>query len=314
MKCFAGVWIASLPKEMEERTILGVEFISPKVIDMKIWRPSFSPAHYTPDSMLFKGRTMKPTIGDLHLARTQVKIEDTSLDKLIEIAKEVVYPRIRRACLIVDAVNRTGHVYVSPEIIIRLNGSAFSTWVGRSSGRPQGEMKEDLLGLMEEVFSTCKDRSFLQRIERALVKWSEAQEEPREALRTAKLWSALDALLQKRGERVMATVSKRSIVLVMMESRESIDIFSMAGWRVSFDATNLDVELKKFLKNAYQVRCAVYHDAEEPAQRIGFALDLSSLAQVLILKIAEFAQRGYTWDGAVGEIDRKAQELGITRW
>lgn len=66
-----------------------------------------------------------------------------------------------------------------------------------------------------------------------------------------------------------------------------------------------------FLKKAYDVRNAVYHEAEEQALKVGFALDLSSLTQVLILKMAEFAGKGYTWKEAVNEIDQRAQKFGI---
>ena len=311
MRYLAGVWVASLPKEMEGRSVLGVEFVSPEIIDMEIWRPTFSSAYYTPESILFKGRIKKPTMNDFHLARMQIEIEETSLDKLMKIAEEVVHPRVKRVCLIIDATTRTGHVYVSPEVIIRLDGSSFRTWVGSSSGRPQENVNEELLRLMEDVLSKCKDRSFIRRIERALTKWGEAQEEHRDALKTAKLWSALDALLQKRGEPVKATVIRRSIVLAMMKTRESINLFSTFGWQLSFDQANLDKELKKFLENVYDVRCRVYHDAEEPSLKIESTLALSSLTQVLILKMAEFAQRGYTWDEAVRELDRRARKKGI---
>ena len=80
VKFFAGVWIASLPKEMEGRSILRVEFLSPKVIDMKIWKPTFSLARYTPESLLFKRRITESLVEDFHLARTQVEI--SSMDKL----------------------------------------------------------------------------------------------------------------------------------------------------------------------------------------------------------------------------------------
>jgi len=313
VKFFAGVWIASLPKEMEGRSILNVEFVSPAVIDMDIWKPTFSFARYTPESLLFKGGVTESFMEDFHLARTQVEMQNTTLDKLIEVAEEVVYPRIRRAALIVDIASRTGQTYVFPEVMFKLKDRArASSWIGRSSGLPQGEPKEDLLQLMEEILSVCRDWSFVRRIERALLTWGESQKEPEEELRTAKLWTSLEALLRAKDERVWKTVRKRSIALAMMETRESIGLFSIASWRTSFNATNLQTELENFLKDAYDVRNLVYHKAEERPQRIGFALDLASLTQVLILKMAEFAQKGYTWKEAVTEIDQRARELGIT--
>jgi hypothetical protein len=308
VKAFAGVWIASLPKEMEGKRILGVEFLSPKVIDMKIWKPTFSLARYTPESLVFKGRISESVMEDFHLARMQVEIQDTSMDKLIEVAKEVIYPHIRRAALIVDIASATGHIYVSSEVIFGLR-NIFSTWVGVSAGRPQGELKKDLLELMEKILSTGNDRSFVQRIERALLTWGDAQEEPERDLKIAKLWTALEALLRREPEPVWKTVSRRSIALAMMESRESIDLFSIAGWRISFNETSLYTELEKFLKDTYDVRNLVYHQAEGRAQRIGFALELSSLTQVLILKMAEFAQKGYSWEEVVTNIDQRAREL-----
>ena len=212
-----------------------------------------------------------------------------------------------------DVASRTGHIYVSPEVIFGLKeGARASTWIGRSSRRPQGEPKEDLLRLMEEILSACRDRSFVRRIERALLTWGDPQKEPEEELRTAKLWTALEAVLRRKDGSVWKTVKRRSIALAMMETRESIDLFSIAGWRMSFNATNLQTELESFLKDAYDVRNLVYHKAEERAQRIGFALDLGSLTHVLILKMAEFVQKGYTWEEAVTEIDQRARELGIT--
>lgn len=303
MKLFAGVWIASLPKEMEGRSILGIEFVSPEAIDMKIWKPTISLLRYTPDSLLFRTGVTESVIRGFHLARTQVEIENTHMDKLIEAAQEVIYPRIRRAALIIDVACRTGHIYVFPEVIIRTKDSACHILVGGSGGRPQGEPREDLLGLMEVVLSACMDKFFMRKIERALVTWGEAQEEPEQELKTAKLWTALDALLRREGEGVWSTVSKRSMALAMMETRESIDLFSTASWRTSFNKTNLSAELRDFLKEAYDIRNAVYHEAEEPALRVGFTLDLSSLTQVLILKMAEFAEKGYTWKEAVTEID-----------
>lgn len=308
-----GVWVASVPKEMERRSILGVEFLSPKVIDMKIWKPTFPLAHFTPESLLFKRRVTESVMEGFHLARTQVETQNTSMDKLIEVARKVIYPRIHRAALIVDVASRTGHIYVSPEVIIRPKDGVFSTWIGCSAARPQGEPKEDILELMEEILGACRDRSFVRRIERALLTWGGVQEEPEEELRTAKLWTALEALLRRKDERVWETVRRRSIALATMETRESIDLFSIAGWRMSFNATNLHTELGNFLEDAFNVRNLVYHEGEERAQRIGFALYLSSLAQVSILKMAEFAQKGYTWKEAVTEIDQRAQELRITR-
>lgn len=308
VKVFAGVWIASLPKEIEGKSILGVEFLSSKVVDMNIWKPTFSLAPYTPESMVFKGIIPESEMEDFHLARMQVEIQNTSMDKLIEVAREVIYPHVRRAILIVDVASRTGHIYISPEVIFRLKG-VFSTWIGCSAGRPQGEPKEDLLKLMEETLSACKDRSFMRRIERALLTWGEAQKEPEEELKTAKLWTALEALLRREDEPVYKTISRRSIALTMMETRESIDLFSVASWRISFNTTDLHTELEKFLKDAYDVRNFVYHQAEKRAQRIGFALDLSSLTQVLILKMAEFAQKGYSWEEAVANIDQRALEF-----
>jgi len=308
VKFFAGVWISSLPKEVEGRSILGVEFLSPKMVEMKIWKSTFSLARHTPENLLFKSGVTESEMEAFHLARTQVDIQNPSMDKLIDVAREVIYPRIRSAALIVDIANRTGHIYVTPEVIIKVNG-IFSTWIGVSTGPPQGETKEDLLELMEQTLNICKDRLFVRKLERALLTWGEAQEEPEEELVTAKLWTSLEALLRREPEPVWKTISRRSVALAMMETRESIELFSTAGWRISFNATNLHAELKRFLKEAYEVRIAVYHEAEERAQRIGFGLDLSSLTQVLILKMAEFAQKGYTWEQAVTEIDQKAQEL-----
>lgn len=162
---------------------------------------------------------------------------------------------------------------------------------------------------MEKISSACNDGSFMRRIERALLTWGDAQEEPEGELKIAKLWTALEALLRKEPEPVWKTVNRRSIALAMMETRESIDFFSTAGWRTSFNTNNLYTELEKFLKDTYDVRNLVYHQAEERTQRIGFTLDLSSLTQVLILKMAEFAQQGYSWEEAITVIDKKAREL-----
>lgn len=63
MKCSAGVWIGYLPKEMEGRKILGVEFVSPEDINMEIWKPSFPFAYYMPDNLLFKGENMESISG-----------------------------------------------------------------------------------------------------------------------------------------------------------------------------------------------------------------------------------------------------------
>lgn len=304
MKAFAGVWIASLPKEIEGKSILGVEFVSPKVIDLKKWRPTFPLARHAPDNMLIKKENLESVMKDLHLARMQVETDTTRM--LHEVAKEVIYPCIRRAALIADIASRTGHIFVSREVIINFNGGVYHSWIGASTGRPQGEPQEDLLKLMEEVFSICDDEVFKRRIERSLLTWSEAQEEPEEELKIAKLWTALEALLRKEPESVRKTVTKRSIALALMDTRESIDFFSIAGWRTSFNATNLHTELEKFLRHAFNVRNFVYHEAEEQPQRIGFALDLSSLTHVLILKMAEFAQKGYSWEEAVTNIDQRA--------
>lgn len=306
MNITAGMWVASLPGEIEGRKILDVEFISPKNIDMEFWKPAFSFAHYTPESLLFKGSPAESVEAGFHLAKMQVEVQSTAADNLINVADEIIYPRICRAIHIVDIASRTGHIYVSPEVIFKLKSGSFSTWVGRSMGLPQGEPKEDLLELLEEVFSMCMNGSFLRRIERALDKWAEAQEEPREALRIAKLWTVLDALLQRKGES-QETIIKRSIALVTMETRESIELFSIAGWRISFDLTNLKKELIEFLSEARKIRNAIYHDAEEFPSRIGFALDLTSLTQVLILKMVEIAQTGWTWKKAVTEIDKRLE-------
>ena len=75
VKLFAGVWVASVPKEMERRSILGVKFLSPKVIDMKIWKPTFPLAHFTPESLLFKRRVTESVMEGFHLARTQVETD-----------------------------------------------------------------------------------------------------------------------------------------------------------------------------------------------------------------------------------------------
>lgn len=142
MKVFAGVWIASLPKEMEGKNILGVEFLSPKVIDMKIWKPTFSLARYTPESLVFKGRISESMMEDFQLARMQVEIENTSMDKLIEVAKEVVYPHIRRTTLIVDVASRTGHIYISPETFPQRLFSDLGTFSLHGSVSLQGAHKE----------------------------------------------------------------------------------------------------------------------------------------------------------------------------
>jgi len=93
VKFFVGVWIASLPKEMEGRSILGVEFVSPEAIDMKKWQPTISLMRYTPDNLVFKREVIEPVIEALHLARTKVEIQNASLDKLVKVAQEVIYPR-----------------------------------------------------------------------------------------------------------------------------------------------------------------------------------------------------------------------------
>lgn len=311
VKVFAGVWIASLPKEMEGRNILGVEFVSPEAVDMKIWKPTISLVRYMPDSLLFRKGVTGSVVRGFHLARIQVEIENASLVKLMEVAREVIYPRIRRAALIVDLACRTGHIYISSEVIVRIKDGACHILVGGSGGRPQGESREDPLELMEEVLSTCTDNFFMRKIERALIKWGEAQEEPEEELKTAELWTALETLLRTENDSVRSTVTRRSIALAMMKTRESIDLFSAASWPSSFIKTDLGTELRDFLNDAFNVRNAVYHEAEEPALKVGFSLDLSSLTQVLMLKMAEFAEKGYTWNEAVEKIDQRAQELGI---
>jgi hypothetical protein len=307
---FAGVWIASLPKEMESKSILGVEFISPEVVNMEKWRPTISLIRYTPDSLLFRREVTESAIEGFHLARIQVETQNTSLENLIEVAREVVYPRIRRAVLIADVACRTGHIYISPEVIFKIKDSACHTLVGGSGGGSQEEPKEDILRLMEHVLNTCQDGFFMRKIERALVTWGEAQEEPEEELKTAKLWTALDALLRRVREGVWSTVCRRSITLAMIETSETINLFSTMSWRISFNEIN-GRDLRNFLREAYDVRNAVYHEGEEPTMRLGFALDLSSLTQVLILKMAEFAEKGYTWTEAVIEIDQRAEELGV---
>ena len=201
VKISAGVWIASLPKEMEGRSVLGVEFISPEAVNMKKWRPTISLVWYTPDDLMFRKGVTESMIEGFHLGRTQVDIQDTSSDDLMRVGREVVYPRIRRAVLIVDIACRTGHIYISPEVIFRIKDSVCHTWVGGSGGRPQGESKEDLLTLMEQVLTSCQDSFFTRKIERALIRWGEAQEEPEEDLKVAKLWTALDALLRREEKR-----------------------------------------------------------------------------------------------------------------
>lgn len=57
----------------------------------------------------------------------------------------------------------------------------------------------------------------MRRIERALLTWGDAQEEPEGQLKIAKLWTALEALLRREPEPVWKTVSRRSVALAMMK-------------------------------------------------------------------------------------------------
>jgi len=212
-----------------------------------------------------------------------------------------VYPKIRRAVLAIDIASYTGHIYISKEIMIDRDKSTFSTWIGRATGRPQGEPYEDIIELIENVFKKNKDPILLRRFERALIKWGELQEKPNQTIRIAELWSVLDALLHKYPGKVKKTIMKRCINLLHIESRESINIFSDVGWRAFFtDSSN---DLKKVLTEAFEIRNAVHHDAENPDVEIGFALKFNSLVQVIILKMAEFACLGYTWQQIIDMID-----------
>ena len=243
MKTIAGIWIASLPKIMEGRKILDVTFISPNKIDMEKWMPSFPFSFYIAEDQLFQNKISESLIHNFHLAITDIDLKNTHTHELIEIARNVVYPKIRRAVLAIDIASYTGHIYISPEIMIKLSGGAFSTWIGRSSGKPQGDPYGDIINLVEIVFQTCKDNIFLQRFERALIKWGESQEESKQSLRTAKLWSVLDTLLHKTGEEVIKTIIRRCIALAKMKAMESIKLFSIVGWRTFFKPSNHEDEL-----------------------------------------------------------------------
>lgn len=225
---------------------------------------------------------------------------------LKEIARKVVYPAIRRAVLSIDIANYSGHIYISPEVII----NSSSTWIGRSGGRPQADPYEDIINLVGTVFTNCKDDIFLRRFERALVKWGESQEEPKDSLRTAEFWSALDALLHERGEKVKPTIIRRCIILAKREGMESIKLFIEMGWG-TLESSEKEEELRKFLDKAYEIRNAVYHDAEDPDIEIGFNFKLNYLVQTVILKMAELANCGYSWNEIIDDLDKKAQQLGI---
>ena len=256
---------------------------------------------HIPEDKLLQNKIQKSLLENFHLAITEINIDNDHMPDLIEIAKNTVYPKIRRAVLAIDISSYTGHIYISPEIMIEINKGTFSTWIGCATGRPQGEPYEDIIELMEKVFRINKDPILLRRLERALIKWSELQEEPNQPMRIAKLWSVLDAILHKYPEKVKKTIIRRCINLLQIESRESINLFSDVGWRAFF--TDSSDNLKKVLNEAYEIRNDVYHDAEDPDVEIGFALKFNSLVQVIILKIAEFACSGCTWQQIMDIID-----------
>lgn len=301
MKTVAGIWIASLPRSIEGRKILDVEFISPSKRDIEKWASSFPFTFHIPEDKLLQNKIQESLLENLHLAIMEVDVENDHIHDLIEVAEKIVYPKIRRAVLAIDISSYTGHIYISPEIMIEINKGTFSTWIGRATGRPQGEPYEDIIELMEKVFRINKDPILLRRLERALIKWSELQEEPNQTMRIAELWSVLDAILHKYPEPVKKTILRRCINLLQIESRESINLFSDVGWRAFF--TDSSDNLKKVLNEAYEIRNDVYHDAEDPDVEIGFALKFNSLVQVIILKIAEFACSEFTWQQIIEIID-----------
>jgi len=304
MKYPAASWVASLPRELERRIVLGVEFIPAEDIDLEVWKPVFSISKYVPDDLLIStGSSQEKQIRKLHLARTEVEVENQTQLNTGNVARETVYPRIRRAVLVIEAASRTGHIYVAPSIKIGDERGMREDWLGESGGRPQGWPDEDLLELMEDVFKNCADKLFQRKIENALIHWAESKEEPRDALRIAKLWTVLDALLKDKRERDLK-IQTRTIALAKKKSIKPIELLSETSWRISFDSDKLNEQLKSFLRKAYGIRNEVYHAAEEPSLDPKMPLDLTSLSQVSILKMAEFARSGLTWRQTIDRLDR----------
>lgn len=295
MRYTAAGWVASLPKELERKIVLGVEFIPAEEVDLEVWKPTFPISKYAPDDLLFVGFTGSipmTQLSKLHLARTEIEVDDQAELNIGNVASEIVFPSIRRAALVVEVASRTGHIYIASVIKIGNEGDMREYWLGESNGRPQGWPTEDILELMEDIFKNCRDKLFQRKIENALIFWAESKEEPRDALRIAKLWTALDALLKKKGEKDIK-IQTRTIALAKTKRIESIELSSMH-----------DQQLTSFLKKVYCIRNAVYHEAEDLTIDLGMTLDLSSLTQASILKMAEFAHSAQTWEQTIKYLDQ----------